>query len=1087
MKLSFGFKIGVVITLLSVGLTVMNVFFFYTNTRDLIINQMTMRLTAMGQVGSFLFDQPERELIKQLHQQIEQHALPLTDEMRQLPEGEASDGLEPELAERLMQSAEFQVIVQKLRQIKASSRRQVTPLTHFSREFDPIDPPQVRYIYLLLQTRQTTGTYLVTFLADADYDEPDNGTPIGMLYHASPTINDAFKGEVQMAKEFITDQWGTFLSAAIPLKDADGHVIAVLGLDYDVSGLANQLNQLWQICLTIVGVSICLSLLLAIILSYWLSRPLIKLQEMVQRVGERDFNAFITVNSVDELGLLAQAFNAMVLEIRNYSASIEAQNYEMTQLTETLKENENRLTQFLEAMPVGVYITDANGEVVYINQHTLSLLNESGADSPEVILNRSLAGYTLYLAGTQQPYSLTDLPIVRALRGEVAHADDIEMQVGSKIVPLEVWAKPIFNTQQQIKYAIAIFRDITQRKRTERSLAEYHRTLEERVAQDTAMLRARVTELATLNRITQTVTAVYDLTVILRIVTQELVTLLAARSGGIALLNHDRTQLTIVADYTQTAGEVSTVGLVIPVAGNPSSTFVIVQAKSLVILQPQTNPMIATAHEILRLRQIECMMIVPLLARGGVIGTIGLDSDDPQREFTFDEVKLVETIAGQLAGAIERARLFEQEQRQRQIAESLRQVFTVLNSSLDQETVLNKIMGQLKKVIDYNGAAIFLQDGDELLLVEASEYAKIYIGTRILLDAVDATVLTFKAQKAQVISDVRIDPIWQSGNDGGAWDAFDNDPIRSWMGALLLIDDNVIGVLTTDSFTVNAYSHSEAEILQLFANQAAIAIRNGQLYTQAQTARAAAEAASEAKGTFLANVSHELRTPLTSVLGFAKIVQKRLHEIILPQLPDNHDPKLERAKRQVTENMAIIITEGSRLTTLINDVLDLAKIEADKVEWHLQPLVIEELIEQALAATSALFAETHLQCITDIEPDLPLIMGDKDRLIQVIINLVSNAVKFTEVGTVTCAAYFQSNSCQVVVKVTDTGLGIAPADQNQVFEKFKQVGDTLTNKPKGTGLGLSICKEIVAHHGGQMWLESELGQGSSFFFSLPVS
>jgi len=371
--------------------------------------------------------------------------------------------------------------------------------------------------------------------------------------------------------------------------------------------------------------------------------------------------------------------------------------------------------------------------------------------------------------------------------------------------------------------------------------------------------------------------------------------------------------------------------------------------------------------------------------------------------------------------------------------------------------------------------------------VEASEYAKIYIGTRILLDAVDATVLTFKAQKAQVISDVRIDPIWQSGNDGGAWDAFDNDPIRSWMGAPLLIDDNVIGVLTTDSFTVNAYSHSEAEILQLFANQAAIAIRNGQLYTQAQTARAAAEAASEAKGTFLANVSHELRTPLTSVLGFAKIVQKRLHEIILPQLPDNHDPKLERAKRQVTENMAIIITEGSRLTTLINDVLDLAKIEADKVEWHLQPLVIEELIEQALAATSALFAETHLQNITQIEPDLPLIMGDKDRLIQVIINLVSNAVKFTEVGTVTCAAYFQSNSRQVVVKVTDTGLGIAPADQNQVFEKFKQVGDTLTNKPKGTGLGLSICKEIVAHHGGQMWLESELGQGSSFFFSLPVS
>jgi signal transduction histidine kinase/DNA-binding response OmpR family regulator len=238
------------------------------------------------------------------------------------------------------------------------------------------------------------------------------------------------------------------------------------------------------------------------------------------------------------------------------------------------------------------------------------------------------------------------------------------------------------------------------------------------------------------------------------------------------------------------------------------------------------------------------------------------------------------------------------------------------------------------------------------------------------------------------------------------------------------------------------------------------------------------------KTNFLSTVSHELRTPLTSVLGFARIIQKKFESALLPALTGTGDKKVDRAVKQVMENTQIIVEEGERLTTLINDVLDLAKMEAGRTDWNLMPLRIEEVLERAMAATASLFAHKPVEPRRDFAADLPLVEGDRDRLIQVAINLISNAVKFTDEGSVTCKA--ERRGQEIVVSVIDTGCGIKPEDQPLVFEKFKQVGDTLTDKPKGTGLGLPICKEIVEHHGGRVWVESELGQGSAFRFSLPL-
>ncbi len=241
----------------------------------------------------------------------------------------------------------------------------------------------------------------------------------------------------------------------------------------------------------------------------------------------------------------------------------------------------------------------------------------------------------------------------------------------------------------------------------------------------------------------------------------------------------------------------------------------------------------------------------------------------------------------------------------------------------------------------------------------------------------------------------------------------------------------------------------------------------------------------DAKSIFLSTVSHELRTPLTSIMGFSKIIKKRLEDRILP-FTDLTDLKQSKAAEQVLDNLGIVVSESERLTNLINDVLDLAKIEAGKVMWQYGPVEIEKIIRRAISATSTLFDQKGLEIIKAVEQPLPVIHGDSDRLIQVVVNLLSNAIKFTEKGSIRCSARLHQN--QIVVSIADTGIGIAEKDLLQIFEKFKQVGDdTLTDKPGGTGLGLPICKEIVEHHGGRIWAESEIGTGSVFSFSLPVT
>jgi Na+/proline symporter/nitrogen-specific signal transduction histidine kinase len=225
------------------------------------------------------------------------------------------------------------------------------------------------------------------------------------------------------------------------------------------------------------------------------------------------------------------------------------------------------------------------------------------------------------------------------------------------------------------------------------------------------------------------------------------------------------------------------------------------------------------------------------------------------------------------------------------------------------------------------------------------------------------------------------------------------------------------------------------------------------------------------KNEFISTVTHELRTPLTSVRALAEI----LHD----------NPALEPAKH--TQFTQIIIKESERLTRLINDVLDFQKIESGRIEWQISRIDLKEVIKESVACTNQLILEKHIELELNLPHRPAPITGDRDRLIQVMVNLLSNAVKFcdSEHGKISIGLSIENDHLRVAVR--DNGVGISPDDQKQIFKEFRQAKDALRGRPRGTGLGLAITRRIIDFHRGTIWVDSQLGSGSSFLFTLPLA
>jgi signal transduction histidine kinase len=459
----------------------------------------------------------------------------------------------------------------------------------------------------------------------------------------------------------------------------------------------------------------------------------------------------------------------------------------------------------------------------------------------------------------------------------------------------------------------------------------------------------------------------------------------------------------------------------------------------------------------------------PLTVRGETIGQLTVAG---LKDVPSDALELANSIAEQVSVHIENLRLFELNEKRAHELETVAAVSTKASTVLDPDELLQSVVDLTKERFNLYHAHIYLADEswNTLLLASgAGEIGRQMVMTGHVIPMSAETSLVARATRertAVIANDVRTEP------------SFLPNPFlpntRSEMAVPMISGDKIIGVFDVQSDVVGNFSQEDANIYTTLALQIAVALQNARLYQEQSATVTQLRELDRLKSSFLANMSHELRTPLNSILGFADVI-------------------LEGLDGPLTENMGndmgLIYKNGQHLLHLINDVLDMAKIESGKMSLNIEKFNLQEIIEEVTSITSPLASEKNLSLFIEPDSDHQVeISADKIRLRQVMINLINNSIKFTEIGKIAIRVTREDNN--VLISVKDTGIGIPMELLESIFQEFTQVDTTTTRKVGGTGLGLPISRRLIEMHGGRLWAESTgvdgLEGGSTFYVFMPI-
>jgi GAF domain-containing protein/anti-sigma regulatory factor (Ser/Thr protein kinase) len=461
------------------------------------------------------------------------------------------------------------------------------------------------------------------------------------------------------------------------------------------------------------------------------------------------------------------------------------------------------------------------------------------------------------------------------------------------------------------------------------------------------------------------------------------------------------------------------------------------------------------------------LLAVPMLRADELLGVIVIRRDEVL-PFTDNQITLMETFAGQAVIAIENARLVDELQARNRDLTALGEVGRAVSSTLDLKVVLKTIVDRAVELSGTDAGSIFYfrEDVGRFELGETTGLDEEMVAKFRRLDiAAGQTGLgeAIGSGKPLQVADIT------KRASNALRDAAIEAGLRAGLIVPLLGGEHPLGALVLQRRQPGEFPAAVVTLMQAFADQSAIALENARLFGEIAQKSRELEIASQHKSQFVANMSHELRTPLAAVLGYAELMQEGFYE---PQGPKSLDA------------LTRIRSNGKHLLGLINAVLDIAKIESGQFTLNMVEYAIESVVETVRSATESLAQNKKLALKTEVAKSLPIGIGDEQRLTQVLLNLVGNAIKFTDKGEVRVAA--KTVNGHFAVSVTDTGPGIPQEHQERIFEHFHQVDSSLTKAKGGTGLGLAIAKQIVEMHGGRIWVESTVGKGSTFQMEIPT-